>query len=97
MHLCLNLTNDVMYPPTPIYNDNSACICWSKATTTKGLCHIQMRENAVCEGVQDDFITVLHIEGKLNLADMFMKEDKDTNHFIQIRDFIMTDSIYDEL
>jgi hypothetical protein len=75
-----------MHPPTPIYNDNSACVYWSKAMTTKGLCHIQMRDNAIHEGVQDDFITVLHIEGKLSLADMSTKEDKDTNHFIQIRD-----------
>jgi hypothetical protein len=80
----LHLTHDIMQPPTPIYNDNSACVCWTKATTTKGLQHIQMRENAVREGVQEDFITVLHIKGKVNLADMFTKEDKDTEHFIRI-------------
>jgi hypothetical protein len=56
-----------------------------------------MRENAIQEGVQDDFITVLHIEGKVNLADMFTKEDKDTEHFIQIRDLIMTDLNYEDL
>jgi hypothetical protein len=89
----LDLTNEFLSTPTPIYNDNSACVCWSKATTTKGLRHIQMRENAIRESVLSDFITIQHIEGKLNLADMFTKEDKDTAHFIQIRDLIMTDSI----
>jgi hypothetical protein len=93
----LELTNDLMHPPTTIYNDNSACVCWSKATTTKGLRHIQMRENAIREAVATDFISVQHIEGKLNLADMFTKEDRDTEHFIRVRDFIMTDSIHDEL
>lgn len=93
----LNLTDTIMLPPTTIYNDNGACVCWSKSTTTKGLRHIQMRENAIREGVESDFITVQHIEGKVNLADMFTKEDKDTNHFISVRDLIMTDSIFDAL
>jgi deoxyuridine 5'-triphosphate nucleotidohydrolase len=93
----LCLTNDLMHPPTTIYNDNSACVCWSKATTTKGLRHIQMRENAIREAVATDFVSVQHIEGKLNLADMFTKEDRDTEHFIQVRDHIMTDSIQEEL
>jgi hypothetical protein len=30
---------------TTIYNGNNACIQWSKKATTKGLRHIQMREN----------------------------------------------------
>jgi deoxyuridine 5'-triphosphate nucleotidohydrolase len=93
----LNLTDDIMQPPTMVYNDNSACVCWSKATTTKGLRHIQMRENAIREAVASDFISVRHIEGKVNLADMFTKEDRDTEHFIQVRDLIMTDSIETEL
>jgi hypothetical protein len=93
----LDLTNDIMGPPTIIYNDNSACVCWSKATTTKGLRHIQMRENAIRESVLSDFISVQHIKGKLNLADMFTKEDRDTEHFIRVRDHIMSDSIQSEV
>ena len=95
----LNLIENVMKPPTTIYNDNNACTCWSKTTTTKGLRHIQMRENAIRESVKNDFITVKHIEGKLNLSDMFTKEDRDTEHFIRTRDFILVDSVdeYDTL
>ncbi len=52
-----------------------------------------MRENAIRENVLNGFIEVKHIEGKLNLADMFTKEDKDTEHFINIRDFIMSDRL----
>jgi len=34
---------------TVVYNDNKACIQWSKQATTKGLRHIQMRENRIRE------------------------------------------------
>jgi len=37
---------DIFMPSTTvIYNDNNACVNWSKKATTKGLWHIQMREN----------------------------------------------------
>ncbi len=75
---------------TKVYNDNEACVCWSHNMTTKGLRHIQIRENAVRESIQSDLIDVLHIAGKINLADLFTKEDKDAAHFIAIRDIIMT-------
>ena len=78
---------------TKIYNDNSAAVCWSKNSTTKGLRHIQIRENAVRESVLAELIQVLHINGKVNLADIFTKEDKDAQHFMSIRDQIMADKI----
>jgi hypothetical protein len=35
---------DVFMPHVNIvYNDNQACVNWSKSTTTKGLHHIQMQ------------------------------------------------------
>jgi deoxyuridine 5'-triphosphate nucleotidohydrolase len=87
----LHLASDIMPLPTTIYNDNSACVNWSKNTTTKGLRHIQIRENSVRESYQNGFIIVEHISGKKNLSDMFTKEDKDTTHFIEIRNEVMTD------
>lgn len=33
----LNLTEELINGPIPVYNDNNACVCWSKNTTTKGL------------------------------------------------------------
>jgi hypothetical protein len=71
-------------PSILLYNDNSAYICWSKATTTKGLWHVQIRENAIQESVLSDFITVKHIKGKVIVSDLFTKEDKDMEHFITI-------------
>jgi len=34
-----------------IYNDNKACVNWSKSSNSKGLRHIQMRENQVRENI----------------------------------------------
>lgn len=59
------------------YNDNQACINWSKFSTTKGHCRIQMKENRVHEKVSTQFVQVCPIDGKINLADIFMKEMKD--------------------
>ena len=88
-----HLTTELMPSPTTVYNDNSACVNWSKNTTTKGLRHIQIRENAVRESCLNGFIEVKHISGKVNLSDMFTKEDKDVSHFITIRDHILVDQI----
>jgi hypothetical protein len=77
-------------PPTNIiYNDNKACVDWSKSTTSKGLRHIQMRENRIRENIASKFVSICHIDGKLNLADVFTKEMKDTSHFVEIRDLFM--------
>jgi hypothetical protein len=81
---------DVFMPKTTvIFNDNSACVDWSKKSTTKGLRHIQMRENLVRENVAAKFVSVQHIGGKVNLADLFTKEMKDTAHFVELRDLMM--------
>jgi hypothetical protein len=87
----LHLSEELMKGPTYIYNDNAACVQWTKNMTTKGLQHVQICENAVRESVQNNFIEVKHIAGKLNLSDMFTKEDKDASHFITIRDLVLAD------
>jgi len=81
---------DVFMPSvTTVYNDNMACVNWSKCTTTKGLRHIQMKENRVRESILSNFVQVKHIDGKINLADIFTKEMKDIGHFVALRDLIM--------
>ena len=74
--------------PIRILNDNNACVSWSKSTTTKGLRHISIRENAIRESVSNDTVTIAHIEGKINQADIFTKEHKDKQIFIQLRNHI---------
>ena len=56
----------------------------------KGLCHLQIRENAVRESIDSKFITLKHIAGAVNPSDLFTKEDKDVAHFLAIRDVLVT-------
>ena len=83
-----NLKSELMKATTTVYNDNKTAVCWSHNMTTKGLRHIQIRENAIRESIISGFIEVKHIAGKVNLADVFTKEDKDSTHFQNIRDII---------
>jgi hypothetical protein len=48
-----------------------------------------MKENRVCENVSFQFVTICHIDGKTNLADLFTKEMRDTGHFVSLRDLMM--------
>jgi hypothetical protein len=81
---------DIFMPTTNlIYNDNKACINWSKTTTTKGLWHIQMWENRVHGNVSSNFVKICHVDGKTNLADLFTKEMKDITHFVTLCNMMM--------
>ena len=87
----LNIQSILSPGPITVYNDNAACIKWSRNMTMKGLRYIQIRENAVREAVQAKIIHLQHIDGKINIADLFTKEDKDTAHFVSIRDILVQD------
>jgi hypothetical protein len=66
---------------SPLYNDNESCVKWSHNMTTKQIRHMEMRENAVREWVQDSLLKVLHVSGRVNPADIFTKEMQDGAHF----------------
>jgi len=85
----LNLKEEFMPNTNIIYNDNNACVNWSKTYTSKGLRHIQMKENRVRENVQNKFVNTCHVNGKTNLADLFTKETRDTSHFVELRDMML--------
>ena len=78
--------------PTTIYNDNEACVVWANGCTTKGLRHMEQRENYVRELVQDGTLRVAHVAGKCNPSDIFTKEMKDGPHFRRLRDSFMSRS-----
>ena len=73
--------------PTPVYNDNDndndnqGCVDWSKTTSTKGLRHLNIRDCAVRDSIQAEEVTIHHIQGVINPADIFTKEMKDGLHF----------------
>jgi hypothetical protein len=48
-----------------------------------------MKENRVGENIASQFVSIQHIEGKLNIADIFTKEMKDVGHFVTLRDLFM--------
>ncbi len=50
---------------SPLYNDNESCAKWSHNMTTKQIRHMEMRENAVREWVQDSLLKVLHVPGRI--------------------------------
>jgi len=86
-----------LFMPTTniIYNDNKACVNWSKTCAMKGLRHIQMKENRIWENVQNSFIQICHVDGKTNLADLFTKEMRDTSHFVELRDLMLHPRLLD--
>ncbi len=74
---------------TPLYNNNEVCIKWCHNMTTKGNFHIKQCENAVQEWVADGTLTVLHVSGKTNIADIFTKEMCNGANFWCLRDSLM--------
>ena len=74
--------------PVTVYNENMDFLYWSKSTTTKGLIHTKIRENAIREAVHEKTIHVKHIRFETNLADIFTKDHKDNHYFLTICDQI---------
>ena len=79
---------DIM-DPTTVYNDNQACVDWSSTVTTKGIKHVNLRENRVREAQVAGHVHVKHIPGVINSANIFTKELKDSAHFRRLRDSFM--------
>jgi hypothetical protein len=48
-----------------------------------------MRENHVRENVENHFVSIAHVGGKVNMADLFTKEMKKTSYFIELRDLLL--------
>ena len=57
---------------------------------------MQIRENAVREGVANGVFKIKHIAGKSNPSDIFSKEDKDTIHYLLMRDGLLVDDSEEE-
>ena len=74
---------------TTIYNDNAACVQWSASCTTKGVKHLNLRENMIREHHKSGACDIKHIPGQINPSDIFTKEIKDAAHFRRLRDCMM--------
>ena len=36
-----------VFPNSTLYNDNKSCIAWANSTSTKGVCHMELKDNSV--------------------------------------------------
>jgi hypothetical protein len=100
-HLTVNTRNmisslsDLSYPiddttlPTPLYNDNNACVKWCHNMITKGNRHNKNFKNSTREWVMDSTITLTHVAGKCNVSDIFTKKMQDGANFHQLHDSFM--------
>jgi hypothetical protein len=75
---------------TTLYNDNEACVKWSYNMTTKGTRHIELQENSIWKWVEDKTLSVKHVPGKINPANILTKEMKDGAHFWRLQDSFMS-------
>jgi hypothetical protein len=83
---------------TRVHNDNQGCVDWCITTATAGMKHIDLRSNAIHESIHHSDISIHHIPGVINCADIFTKELKDASHFCLLRDYFMLDrSRFDRL
>ena len=84
--------------PVTVNNAYMAYVYWSKQTTTRGLRHITMCENAIKESVHDKIVHTKYTQGETNLADIFTKKHKYNQHFLTIHDHISPEKLaHDEI
>ena len=62
---------------------------WCKGcTVSRKLRHVNLREMLVREAQRLGYIHVMHVPGKLNIADILTKEMKDDSHYRDMVDVI---------
>jgi hypothetical protein len=67
--------------PQQYYNDNHGTVDWSNSFRTKGMCHVNIWENVVREAHMLNEVSIHHIPGLHNPADLFTKEFKSDSTF----------------
>jgi hypothetical protein len=75
--------------PTPLYKDNHGAVDWSNSCSTEGLRHINIHENAMREARLLGKVSIQHISGSANPADLFAKELKANCTFRQRRGLLL--------
>ena len=88
-----HVMQDILLPDatksTNIWNDNRNCVDWALGTIQKAVRHVNIRDAAIRDSIRTKEITITHIDGKLNPADLFTKEMRYSLIFIStIRDCI---------
>jgi hypothetical protein len=80
IHMFCHIMSDLilLHPstPIPIFNDNCGAVDWSHLFSTKGMQHLDIRENGVHEAQSFSEVAISHIAGTGNPVDIFPKEFK---------------------
>jgi hypothetical protein len=90
-----HILTDLNFPlskPTPIYNDNRGAVEWSHSFSTKGMRHLNIRENVVREAQKFQEVFISHIPGACNPADIFTKEFKSDCTFRTLQALLLSPS-----
>ena len=74
---------------TAIFNDNRGTVDWSQTSSTKGLHHLNIQENCSRDAILLDEVSVAHIPGSSNPADLFSKEFKSDVTFCTLRGVLL--------
>jgi hypothetical protein len=94
-HLFDDLGARHLAEPTPmLLADNAGGIAWAKSEAiTKKMRHVNIREIAVRDSIRLKEISIHHIPGDINNADLFTKEMKHVAHFLAFHDSIMSQRV----
>ena len=75
-----------------LYCDNQGSVTWVHSEAVScNMRQFNIRQCSIRESVQLGEVQPVHIPGALNPADIFTKEMRDKEHFLQLRDAIMSD------
>ena len=80
-HLSKGLSLLNTFSLSPSFNNNQACMDWSKSITNEGMKPVTLCENAICENVALGKISFPHVSFKTNPANLFTKNFWDGVHF----------------
>jgi hypothetical protein len=84
-HLMTDLNMPDVTKPIPMYNDNRGAVDWSSGcTVSKKLRHLNIREVAVRDAQKAGIVSISHVPGHSNVADIFTKEHKSDAMFYEL-------------
>lgn len=75
--------------PIPVYNDNGGSVDWSNSFSTKGMRHVNICENSIQEAHLLNEVSILHIPGNANPADLLTMEFKSKPTFWSLWNLIL--------
>ena len=89
-HVLVELGQLDINSPDAIYNANRGAVDWSNISSTKGIRHVNIRKNAVCEAQEFNEVSIQHIAGASNPSDLFSKEFKSVAIFRTLRGLLLS-------